>query len=67
MPHLSATWNDIHHACRLALDMACVPDDFQSMNMVSYRAQAKVLGEKARRILGHEPQECVDDLFKRRQ
>jgi len=59
-------WEDLAHACRLALEIESVPDHFQAFNLHSFGLQGKYLIEKAERILGYWPLEQVEDCFKRR-
>ena len=58
-------FDDLVEACRLAIEIESIPDNFQALNMNSYLAQGKYRIDKARRILGYEPQERVEDYFKR--
>lgn len=64
-PPMVIVWEDLHHACRLALEIESVPDNFQVFTMLSYLGHGKYLIDKARRILGYEPLEPVQDYFKR--
>jgi nucleoside-diphosphate-sugar epimerase len=64
-PPMVVVWEDLHHACRLALEIESVPDDCQVFHMFSYHSHGKYLLEKAKRILGYEPLERVEDYFKR--
>ncbi len=65
LPPFTVVWEDLQHACRLALEIECVPDNFQSFNLLSYLSQGKFGIDKARRILGFEPLERLEDLFRR--
>ena len=65
VPPFMVVWEDLQYVCRLALEIEGVSDHFQAFNMMSYRAQRKYLTEKARRMLGYEPLERVEDYFKR--
>ncbi len=58
-------YDDLAHASRLALEIESVPDDVQEFNMLSFEAQGKYSIEKARRILGYEPQEKWEDYYRR--
>lgn len=62
----TVVWDDLQHACRLALEVESVPDHFQVMNLLSYLDQGKYRIDKARRILGYAPLERVEKYFKRR-
>ena len=64
-PPFTVVWEDLEHACRLALEIESVPDNFQDFNLLSYLAHGKYQVEKAKRILGFEPLERVEDYFKR--
>ena len=58
-------WEDLQHACRLALEIEEVPGYFQIFNMLSYLGQGKYLVDKAQRILGYQPLEQLENYFKR--
>jgi len=58
-------WDDLQHACRLALEIDSIPDDFQEFNMFSCEGHGKYLLDKARTILGFEPTRSWADCFKR--
>ncbi len=58
-------WEDLQHACRLALEIESVPDNFQAFNMLSYVGHGKFCIDKAKRILGFEPLEEWEAYFKR--
>ena len=64
-PPFTIVWEDLQHACRLALEIESVPDNFQEFNMLSYEGHGKYRVEKARRILGFEPLEKWENYFKR--
>ena len=64
-PPFTVVWEDMQHVCRLALEIDAVPDNFQYFNMMSYQGHGKYTFEKARRILGFEPQERVEEYFRR--
>ena len=59
------TWEDLVQACRLALDIEVVPDDYQAFNLHSYMGQGKYNIDKARRLLGYEPSEPVERYYRR--
>jgi nucleoside-diphosphate-sugar epimerase len=65
-PPFTVTWDDLAHACRLALELEAVPGDYQEFNLLSYLAQGKYSVEKARRIFGYAPLERVEEYHKRR-
>ena len=64
-PPFAIVWEDLQHACRLALEIDSVPDDFQSFNMLSYLSHGKYRMDKARRILGFELQGDWEAYYKR--
>jgi nucleoside-diphosphate-sugar epimerase len=55
-PTFTVTWEDLAHACRLALEVESVPGYFQEFNLHSYLGHEKYLLDKSRRLLGFEPQ-----------
>jgi hypothetical protein len=59
------THDDLQLACRLALELETVPEWFQSINLLSFLAQGKYRIDKAKRILGFEPQEEVERYYRR--
>lgn len=65
-PPFTVVWEDLQHACRLALEIPQVPDCFQEFNLLSYEGHGKYNVDKARRILGFEPTECWERYFARR-
>ena len=58
-------YEDLHQACRLALELASVPGDYQELDLLSFEAQGKYRADKARRILGFEPAERWDEYLRR--
>ncbi len=58
-------WEDLQHACRLALDIEEVPGYYQDFNLHSHRRHERISMEKAKRILGYEPLEYVEDWYRR--
>lgn len=64
-PPFTIVWEDLVHACCLALEIDSVPNNFQAFNMHSYPSHGKYLIDKARRILRYEPLERVENYFKR--
>ena len=65
-PPFTVVWEDLQHACRLALEIPQVPDCFQEFNLLSYEGHGKYNVDKARRILGFEPTERWERYFARR-
>lgn len=64
-PPFTIVWEDLQHACCLALEVDTVPDNFQVFNMLSYLSHGKYLVERARRILGYAPLERYENYFRR--
>lgn len=64
-PPFTIIWEDLQLACRLALDIESIPDDFQEFNMLSYPGHGKYSIEKAKRILGFSPTEQWERYFTR--
>ena len=58
-------WEDLQHACRLALEIDAIPDYFQEFNMHSCDGHQKYRLEKARRMLGFEPTQQWATYFRR--
>lgn len=65
-PPFSIVWEDLQQACRLALDIERVPDDYQEFIMTSFEGHGKYNSDKAQRILGFEPSKHWEDHFKRK-
>lgn len=66
-PPFVVVWEDLQHVCRLALEIDEVPDNFQLFNMLSYQGPQKYNTNKAQRILGFEPTQDWDALYRRRE
>lgn len=64
-PVFTIIYDDLVHACRLALDLETVPDTYQQFNLHSYPGQGKYSLEKAQRLLGYKPQKRYMDYFRR--
>jgi nucleoside-diphosphate-sugar epimerase len=64
-PDFMIVWEDLQHACRLALEVEVVPENFQVFNMMSYLSHGKHSIERVKRILGYEPLERVEEYFRR--
>ena len=58
-------WEDLQHACRLALEVEAIPDYFQEFNMHSCDGHQKYRLEKARRMLGYEPTQQWETYYRR--
>ncbi|MDA0747595.1 MAG: NAD-dependent epimerase/dehydratase family protein [bacterium] len=65
-PPFTIVWEDLQHACRLALEVATVPEYYQEFNLLSFEGHGKYNVDKARRMLGFEPTEHWEAFFKRR-
>ena len=64
-PPFLIVWEDLVSACRLALDVEAVPDNFQSFNLHSACPQGKYSTEKAQRMLGYAPRVRLGEFYKR--
>lgn len=58
-------YEDLHQACRLALELESVPDHYQELDLLSFETQGIYSLDKARRILGFEPGERWDRYSRR--
>lgn len=65
-PPFTVVWEDLAHACRLAIERESIPDHFQYFNMLSYTGHGKYSIDKAKRILGYEPLEKLEPYFRRK-
>lgn len=65
-PPMVIVWEDLHHACRLALEIESVPDHCQAFQMLSYLGHGKYLIDKAHRMLGYTPLEPVQNYYRRK-
>jgi UDP-glucose 4-epimerase len=64
-PPFTVVWEDLQHACRLALEVEAVPDGFQYFNLLSYLGHGKYKIGKAERLLGYAPLERLEEYFRR--
>lgn len=64
-PPFTVVWEDLAHACRLAIECKSIPDGFQYFNLLSYPGHGKYTLGKVQRILGFEPQEKLETFFRR--
>ena len=48
-------WEDLQHACQLALEVEALPDNYEEFNLHSHLGQGKFSIDRARRLLGYEP------------
>jgi hypothetical protein len=64
-PPFQIVWEDLQHACRLALEIERLPDSFQTFNMHSYAGHGKYRLDKAERLLGYAPLERWEAYFRR--
>ena len=64
-PPFVVVWEDLQQACRLALEVPSVPDNFQLFNLLSYSGPGKYNTNKARRLLGFESIRDWDELYRR--
>jgi len=65
LPPYTVVWEDLHQACRLALEVESVPGGFQEFDLLSFTGHGKYNTEKARQILGFRPQERWEDYYRR--
>jgi len=65
LPIFRIFWDDLQHACRLALEIESIPDHFQEFNMFSCEGHGKYRLDKVRAILGFEPVRSWADCFRR--
>ncbi|MBT3267010.1 NAD(P)-dependent oxidoreductase [Candidatus Poribacteria bacterium] len=64
-PPYMIVWEDLQHACRLALEIQAIPDNFQMFDLHSHLGQGKFSIDKARRILGYEPLAPIEEFYRR--
>lgn len=64
-PSFTVVWEDLVEACRLAIELESVPDNYQHFNLHSYPGHEKYLLRKAERILGYRPLEEVERFYRR--
>lgn len=64
-PIFRVYWEDLQHACRLALEVESIPDHFQEFNMFSCEGHGKYRLDKVRSILGFAPTQEWETYFKR--
>jgi hypothetical protein len=65
-PPFTVVWEDLQHACRLALEIDAVPGGFQVFNLLSYLDHGHYRVDKAQRLLGFRPQAHWEDAYRRR-
>jgi hypothetical protein len=58
-------WEDLQHACRLALELESLPDNYQEFSLHSHVGQGKFSLERAKRLLGYEPTQDWPRLYRR--
>ena len=66
-PPFVVVWEDLQHACRLALEVRSLPGNFQLFNMLSFTGPGKYNTDKARRLLGFDPTGDWDEFYRRRE
>ena len=64
-PPFTIVWEDLVEACRLGLQAASIPGNYQVFNLHSYQGHGKYPLAKAARLLGYRPQEPVEQLYRR--
>ena len=63
-PH-RIVWEDLQHACRLALEVEALPDNYEDFHLHSYLGQGKFSIDRARRLLGFEPTQNWTRFYRR--
>jgi nucleoside-diphosphate-sugar epimerase len=58
-------WEDLQHACRLALEIEELPNNYEEFNLHSHLGQGKFSIERAQRILGYEPTQDWARFYRR--
>lgn len=66
VPLFRIFWEDLQHACRLALEIESIPGHFQEFNIFSCESHGKYRLDKARDILGFQPTQPWESYYKRR-
>jgi nucleoside-diphosphate-sugar epimerase len=64
-PPFCIVWEDLVEACRLAVELESVPDNYQWFNLHSYQGHGRYLLGKAARILGYRPLAPVEEFYRR--
>lgn len=64
-PPFTVVWEDLAHACRLAIESKSIPDGIQYFNLLSYPGHGKYSLGKAQRLCGFEPLERLESFFRR--
>lgn len=64
-PPMVILWEDLHHACRLALEVESLPENCQVFHMHSYLGHGKYLLDKPERLLGYKPLERREMYYRR--
>jgi len=58
-------WEDLQHACRLALEIEALRDNYEEFSLHSHLGQGKFSLDRARRILGYEPTQDWSRFYRR--
>ena len=64
-PPYLIVWEDLVHACKLALEVEALPENYQDFNLHSHLGHGKFSVDKARRMLGYAPLMPVEDFYRR--
>ncbi len=67
VPPFKIIWEDLQRACRQALELESVPGNFQWMHLMTSTIHEWYRIDKARRILGFEPQVRLEDEYRIRR
>jgi len=65
IPLFRIFWEDLQHACRLALEIESIPDCFQEFDLFSCEQHGKFRLDKARDMLGFTPTRDWGEFFRR--
>ena len=66
-PPMTVLWEDLQHACRLALELEGLPNYFHVFHLHSYEGHSKFLLDDAKRLLGFEPQQRWMEDYRRKR
>lgn len=65
IPPFTVVWEDLHVACRRALEIESVPGNYQEFNLHSHLGQEKYLLHKSQRLLGVELVRNMAEMYRR--
>jgi nucleoside-diphosphate-sugar epimerase len=64
-PSFMVVWEDLQEACRQALEIESVPENFQVFSLHSFPGHSKYRLDKPARMLGYKPQSDWAEFFRR--